>query len=207
MTPTSAPISAPPRPLLHVVQRENVAPTPWRNGGGTTQELLAWPQSDGWQVRVSVARIDRDGPFSAFPGVRRWFTVLEGAGVALVWPERTRRLTRGDEGVTFDGAEAPDCQLLHGATTDLNVMWDARLPVHGVQRVVPGMPWNSAAQFRALYVDAACILQVGSGAEAEVLALPRGTLVWRDCASADAWCVRSAEPLRAWWIWASPVAL
>jgi len=189
------------------VQRENVAPTPWRNGGGTTQELLAWPQSDGWQVRVSVARIDRDGPFSAFPGVRRWFTVLEGAGVALVWPERTRRLTRGDEGVTFDGADAPDCQLLHGATTDLNVMWDARLSVQGVQRVVPGMSWNSAAQFRALYVDAACTLQIGSGADAEVMALPRGTLVWRDHAKADAWCVRSTEPLRAWWIWASPVEL
>ncbi len=193
------------RSLLHVVQRDHVEPTPWRNGGGTTQELLVWPQPEGWQLRVSVARIDRDGPFSAFPGVRRWFTVLEGAGVALRWPTRTRRLTRGDEGVTFDGAEAPECQLLHGATTDLNVMWDARMPVHGVQRVIPGMAWSASAQWRGVYVDAACTLQVGSGVDAELLALPRGALVWRDHALTDAWCIRSPEPLRAWWMWASPV--
>ncbi|MBL0892317.1 MAG: HutD family protein [Gemmatimonadaceae bacterium] len=193
------------RSLLHVVQRDHVEPTPWRNGGGTTQELLVWPQPEGWQLRVSVARIDRDGPFSAFPGVRRWFTVLEGAGVALTWPTRTRRLTRGDEGVTFDGAEAPECQLLHGATTDLNVMWDARMPVHGVQRVIPGMAWSASAQWRGVYVDAACTLQVGSGVDAELLALPRGALVWRDHALTDAWCIRSPEPLRAWWMWASPV--
>ncbi len=193
------------RSLLHVVQRDHVEPTPWRNGGGTTQELLVWPQPEGWQLRVSVARIDRDGPFSAFPGVRRWFTVLEGAGVALRWPTRTRRLTRGDEGVTFDGAEAPECQLLHGATTDLNVMWDARMPVHGVQRVIPGMAWSASAQWRGVYVDAACTLQVGSGVDAELLALPRGALVWRDHELTDAWCIRSPEPLRAWWMWASPV--
>lgn len=193
------------RSLLHVVQRDHVEPTPWRNGGGTTQELLVWPQPEGWHLRVSVARIDRDGPFSAFPGVRRWFTVLEGAGVALRWPTRTRRLTRGDEGVTFDGAEAPECQLLHGATTDLNVMWDARMPVHGVQRVIPGMAWSASAQWRGVYVDAACTLQVGSGVDAELLALPRGALVWRDHALTDAWCIRSPEPLRAWWMWASPV--
>jgi uncharacterized protein len=193
------------RSMLHVVQRDHVEPTPWRNGGGTTQELLVWPQPEGWQLRVSVARIDRDGPFSAFPGVRRWFTVLEGAGVALTWPTRTRRLTRGDEGVTFDGAEAPECQLLHGATTDLNVMWDARMPVHGVQRVIPGMAWSASAQWRGVYVDAACTLQVGSGVDAELLALPRGALVWRDHALTDAWCIRSPEPLRAWWMWASPV--
>ena len=193
------------RSMLHVVQRDHVEPTPWRNGGGTTQELLVWPQPEGWQLRVSVARIDSDGPFSAFPGVRRWFTVLEGAGVALRWPTRTRRLTRGDEGVTFDGAEAPECQLLHGATTDLNVMWDARMPVHGVQRVIPGMAWSASAQWRGVYVDAACTLQVGSGVDAELLALPRGALVWRDHALTDAWCIRSPEPLRAWWMWASPV--
>lgn len=109
-------------------------------------------------------------------------------------------------GVTFDGADAPDCQLLGGATTDLNVMWDARLPVHGVQRVIPGMAWTASAPWRGVYVDAACSLQVGNGMEAEVLALPRGTLVWRDGARNDAWCIRSPEPLRAWWMWASPVA-
>jgi environmental stress-induced protein Ves len=34
-------------------------------------------------LRISVAEITRDGPFSAFAGVQRWFAVLEGAGVML----------------------------------------------------------------------------------------------------------------------------
>ena len=41
-------------------------PQPWRNGGGVTRELLAWPAGGGWQVRVSVAEIEADGPFSPF---------------------------------------------------------------------------------------------------------------------------------------------
>ena len=51
----------------------------WRNGGGRTRELLAWPDAADWKVRVSVADVESDGPFSAFPGVQRWFAVLEGA--------------------------------------------------------------------------------------------------------------------------------
>jgi environmental stress-induced protein Ves len=34
-------------------------------------------------VRLSVADIERDGPFSAFAGLIRWFAVLSGAGVLL----------------------------------------------------------------------------------------------------------------------------
>jgi environmental stress-induced protein Ves len=48
----------------------------WRNGGGSTRELLAWPEATDWQARISVAEITRDGPFSAFAGVQRWFAVL-----------------------------------------------------------------------------------------------------------------------------------
>ena len=57
-------------------------------------ELLARPDARGWQVRVSVAEIGQDGPFSAFPGVTRWFTVLKGAGVELDFAGRPVRLTR-----------------------------------------------------------------------------------------------------------------
>jgi environmental stress-induced protein Ves len=55
----------------------------WRNGGGSTRELLAWPEAGAWQLRISVAEITRDGPFSAFAGVQRWFAVLRGDGVRL----------------------------------------------------------------------------------------------------------------------------
>ena len=70
----------------------DIAPQRWRNGGGWTRELLAWPDAAGWQVRLSVADVERDGPFSAFPGVQRWFAVLEGEGVELTVDGERRRI-------------------------------------------------------------------------------------------------------------------
>ena len=56
---------------------------PWKNGGGLMRELHFWPAGEGWMARVGVADIAADGPFSFFPGVQRWFTVLKGGGVEL----------------------------------------------------------------------------------------------------------------------------
>ena len=71
---------------LHTVHVLGVPLQPWRNGGGVARDLLYWPTSGAqadWHVRVSVARIDRDGPFSHYPGVQRCFSVLSGQGVQL----------------------------------------------------------------------------------------------------------------------------
>ena len=56
---------------------------PWRNGGGMTRELLAFPAPAQWTVRISVADIQTSGPFSRFDGIERWFAVLDGDGVVL----------------------------------------------------------------------------------------------------------------------------
>ena len=78
-------------------------PQPWRNGGGVTRELLAWPDGGDWRVRISVAEIEADGPFSAFPGVERWFAVLEGGGVALTIAGTEHRCRAGDAPLSFAG--------------------------------------------------------------------------------------------------------
>lgn len=103
-----------------VVRLDDVSPQPWRNGGGVTRELLAWPDAEDWYVRLSVADIERDGPFSAFAGVDRWFAVLSGAGVQLGNPVQIVR--RDDGPINFAGESAPDCYLVNGATRDLNLM-------------------------------------------------------------------------------------
>src|SRR6202012_5160318 len=91
---------------------------------GVTRELLRLPAGSGddWTLRISVADIDADGPFSPFPGITRWFAVLTGAGVRLVFPERVLNVRHGDSPLRFDGADAPGCTLLDGPTRDLNVM-------------------------------------------------------------------------------------
>ena len=111
-----------------LVDASAATPAPWKNGGGVTRELLRLPvaskdaDQDDWTLRISVADIDADGPFSPFPGITRWFAVLDGAGVRLRFAERTLAVLPGEAPLRFDGADAPDCALLHGPTRDLNVM-------------------------------------------------------------------------------------
>ncbi len=95
---------------------------PWRNGGGRTRELLAWPNAKDWRVRVSVAEIEQDGPFSAFPGVERAFAVLSGSGVVLGLLTGDRRIACDGEAASFPGEAAPFCRLIDGPTQDLNLM-------------------------------------------------------------------------------------
>jgi environmental stress-induced protein Ves len=49
-----------------IVPLEDVSPAPWRNGGGVTRELLAWPTPQDWDWRISVAEVEKNGPFSRF---------------------------------------------------------------------------------------------------------------------------------------------
>jgi uncharacterized protein len=115
----------------HEVRLDEVFPAPWRNGGGTTRELLAWPHKESWRVRVSVAQIAKSGPFSPYPGVTRWFAVLAGAGVAL----NGKQLGIQSDPLRFDGGAAVDCELADGATEDFNLMLNGR---EGVLRRVQG---------------------------------------------------------------------
>ncbi len=132
---------------LHAV--DAVAPQPWRNGGGVTRELLTWPDGAPWNVRVSVADIDADGPFSAFPGVERWFAVIEGRGVELNFGGSIERIARGDAPLRFDGARAPLCRLLDGPTRDLNLM--LRNARGAMVPAVDHRPWSPAGEACALF--------------------------------------------------------
>ena len=99
---------------------------PWKNGGGVTREIAAWPEGagmDDFAWRVSLAEVAADGPFSAFPDVDRTLTVVEGAGMDLTvggerWLVNTRYVPRD-----FRGDLPTDCRLLDGPVVNLNVMW------------------------------------------------------------------------------------
>jgi environmental stress-induced protein Ves len=117
------------------VRLADALPSPWRNGGGVTRELVAWPSPQDWIWRLSVAEVARSGPFSRFEGVQRWFAVLGGAGVRLSLGEHTHELTRDSEPLCFDGASAVECQLLDGATQDFNLMLSADKAAAQMKRV------------------------------------------------------------------------
>ncbi|MEW2549887.1 HutD family protein [Streptomyces sp. NPDC047002] len=96
---------------------------PWKNGGGTTQEVAACPSAggDGFDWRVSVADVAAEGPFSAFPGVDRVITLVDGAAMVLTVDGAEHRLAPLAP-YAFPGEAATDCRLPGGAARDLNLM-------------------------------------------------------------------------------------
>ena len=175
-----------------------VPPQPWRNGGGVTRELLAWPAGAPWQCRISVADIDRDGDFSAFPGVERWFAVIAGAGVELVFASGALRLSPDSEPYRFDGEVAPGCRLIAGPTRDLNLMAQQSAGRAEMQRVLPGVTWHSTAALRAVFTAGALNLQLGGN---DTCAMPAGALAWSDTDAGAPWqCELPADAAPAWWL-------
>lgn len=147
---------------------------PWRNGGGTTRELLAWPAREDWHVRISVADVQSAGPFSRFPGIERWFAVLEGDGVVLRGPEGEVRLTQDSDAYRFDGDLPIDCNLVRGPTLDFNLM---ALPGRSSLRRVRGTVevQGRAGSLLALHAHAGSAhLQSASG----TLILPPDHMAW-----------------------------
>ena len=106
----------------HRISLDSTPPTPWRNGGGTTRELVVFPVREQWHWRMSVATIATDGPFSVFEGVKRWFAVLSGGGVRLTMGGNTHALRPDSPPLSFDGGVALECELVAGPTEDFNLM-------------------------------------------------------------------------------------
>jgi environmental stress-induced protein Ves len=184
-----------------LIDAESVAAQPWRNGGGRTRELLVWPATGDWQLRISRADVDAHGPFSAFPRVQRWFAVLRGNGVVLSFANTNHELKAGDAPLHFDGGDAPDCRLIAGPTQDLNLMlrhgaatmrrthrdeiWNEPFVQRGLYTTVPGQ-WSNGVQTRAVSAN---------------------TLLWAASESTGAWRFEPdgiEPPGTAWWLGFTP---
>lgn len=187
----------------NVVHLADVPAAPWRNGGGVTRELAAWPAQGEWAWRMSVAEVAGSGPFSRFDGVTRWFAVLRGAGVVLnvrtpsdggEVGSNAHRVTVKDPPLCFDGGAATNCQLIDGSTQDFNLMVrNACLParmrrVHGDFQVTV-----AATKTIAVYaIDSGANVQFNS----EEIYLPPATLVWRTLSKSA--IVRIRAPHALW---------
>ena len=101
----------------------------WKNGGGTTTELARDGAGERWRWRLSIADVERSGPFSDFTGYRRIITLLEGRGMALTFDALPAVVVdRPYEPFAFDGGVRTDCRLLGGSIRDMNlIVDDARL--------------------------------------------------------------------------------
>ncbi|MER7559871.1 HutD family protein [Nocardioides sp. NPDC126508] len=97
---------------------------PWRNGGGMTAEVAAWPPGtdagSDFAWRISFADVAGSGDFSTFPGVDRVITLIDGPPMTLDLPGETTVL-RPFVPYSFDGGVPVLCSVT-APTRDLNVM-------------------------------------------------------------------------------------
>ena len=98
----------------------------WKNGAGRTTEIATHPHGaafDAFAWRVSIAEVDRDGPFSRFLGVDRVIALLDGEGMRLRGGTLDADLTTPFAPHAFSGDEAIDCTLIAGGIRDFNAMF------------------------------------------------------------------------------------
>ena len=153
---------------LKVLRAEGYPRMPWKNGGGSTEEITrdAGAGLDGFGWRLSIADIAESGGFSSFAGYQRVITVLQGDGMTLcVDGDDTRPLLPLDP-IAFSGESQVSCTLLGGPIRDFNL-------IYAPQRYLARLQWldgeqrffSSAGAVLVFSVSEALEVQVGNSAQ------------------------------------------
>ena len=113
---------------MEIIRYAALKPRPWRNGGGVTREVARFPepaaqgtQDGSWDWRVSIAEMSKAGEFSAFPGMDRVLTVVEGE-LLLLSVDGAEHPLEQYRPFRFSGDAAAAAALPTGNIRDLNVI-------------------------------------------------------------------------------------
>jgi uncharacterized protein len=111
--------------MMQILRVADQRAMPWKNGGGVTYEVAIFPPDaplDGFDWRVSMARVESDGPFSNFPGIDRSLAIMHGHGLHVVVDGTDRLLGPQSRPLAFSGDVSASATLTGGPIIDLNVM-------------------------------------------------------------------------------------
>ena len=121
--------------MARILRSVDYVARPWKNGGGTTRDIAVSPSGaslDTFDWRLSLAQVDRDGPFSRFDNVDRTLVLLSGA---MTLHERDRRIDLvRNEPFAFAGERAIEATVAVGSTRDFNVMTRRARASHTARR-------------------------------------------------------------------------
>lgn len=110
---------------LQVLRAKDYPRMPWKNGGGSTEEITrdggAGLEGFGW--RLSIADIAESGGFSSFSGYQRIISVLQGDGMVLQVDGQPSRDLLPFDAFAFNGESQVNCRLLGGAIRDFNLIY------------------------------------------------------------------------------------
>lgn len=111
---------------MYKITFQDLAITPWKNGAGTTRQILIHPADatlDNFAFRVSAADINALGPFSHYEGINRSLAVLTGQGLTLSTANQdTVTFTPKHTIVDFDGGMPPSTTAYSEPILDIGVM-------------------------------------------------------------------------------------
>jgi environmental stress-induced protein Ves len=110
---------------LNVLRAANYPRMPWKNGGGSTEEIArdAGDDLDSFGWRLSIADIGESGGFSTFAGYQRVITVLQGQGMMLLVDGLDSRLLLPLDPFAFSGECQVYCALFGGPIRDFNLIY------------------------------------------------------------------------------------
>lgn len=123
---------------MRIIRHADCRPMPWKNGGGVTTEIMAWPPAaglDAFDWRISMAQVASGGPFSAFPGIDRTLTVLDGAMRLDAGEAPPVELSARSAPYAFPGDVNTMATLIEGPVLDFNVMTRREIFRHRVERL------------------------------------------------------------------------
>ena len=155
---------------------------PWKNGGGSTEEITrdAGVGLDGFGWRLSIADIEASGGFSVFAGYQRIITVLQGTGMTLDVDGQTSRELKPSDPFAFSGDSRVSCTLLDGPIRDFNL-------IYAPQRYSARLQWLDVRQPQRLFSSATTVLlfSVAEQLAVSVVGNPWTILGHHDCLHVD----------------------
>jgi environmental stress-induced protein Ves len=167
---------------LTVLRAADYPRMPWKNGGGSTEEITrdAGEGLEGFGWRLSIADIAESGDFSQFTGYQRIITVLQGAGMTLdIDGVKTEPLLPGDP-FAFSGNSAVSCTLLEGAIRDFNL-------IYAPDRYRVSLQWVDVLKPQRLFSSASTLLLFSAAEQmaANMAEHPPQLLEKHDCLQLD----------------------
>jgi len=139
---------------MHVIRSSGYRVMPWKNGGGETTEIFVSPTTGNFDWRVSIAKVNADGPFSTFCGYDRHIMMLTGSGMRLDIEGRGIFELELLKPFSFSGDLRVNGSLVNGPILDFNLMVRRDFG-QGVLRVMDcgaGYPFGSGQSLCLVHV-------------------------------------------------------
>jgi environmental stress-induced protein Ves len=167
---------------LTVLRAADYPRMPWKNGGGSTEEITrdAGDGLDSFGWRLSIADIEQSGGFSTFAGYQRIITVLQGKGMTLNIDGQTSEPLLVSDPFAFSGNSQVSCTLIDGPIRDFNLIY---APTHYRAR----LQWLDVMQPQRFFSSANVFLLFSAAEQiaANAAEQPAQLLEKHDCLQLD----------------------